>query len=134
MVTPELDGEEPDILEIFVTARDEDHIEVIERGITERLDHPRPRRGPVSEHAQMLIAGSISVRILAAGLIDWGRRAKDTTIFVDAQSEPPRIKIHAAKTPHVRRVVFLRRDGTEGVVAVDEEPANVASEVKALAG
>jgi hypothetical protein len=127
-------NDDPETVNVVIAYRDEDHVEAIENGLAERAQPPRPRRGPIAESAQLLIAGSISIRILANGLIDWGRRGKDTTIFVDARSEPGRIKIYPIKTPHVRRLVFLRRDGEETVWPVDDAPAGVASEIEEFLG
>jgi hypothetical protein len=120
-------GESADgFIEVVLTAGADDPVETIVKSIEQRADSPRPRRGTLSEPAQMLIAGSISVRILAAGLLDWVRRAKDTTVFVDASEGETRI--FSEQTANVQRLVFLRRDGSEGVFPVDTRPAEIEAE------
>lgn len=107
------------LIDIVLTADEDDPVALIVDSIVERSESPRPRRGVVSEHAQMLIAGSISVRMLAAGLLQWVQAAKGTTVFVDMQSESPKCKIFTVRERFSRGVIVLHSNGSERVYAAD---------------
>jgi hypothetical protein len=116
------------LLDILLTATDDDAVDTIIDCITQRVDAQRPRRGTLSEPAQMLIAGSISVRILAAGVLDWARRVNDTTVCVDMR-EPGKTKVFSLRTQHASRILVLRPDGSEAVYHVDTAPSEVAADL-----
>lgn len=107
------------LIDIVLTADGDDPVALIVDSLVERSESPRPRRGVVSEHAQMLIAGSISARMLAAGLLQWVRAAKGATVFVDMQSEWPKRKVFKVREPFSRGVIVLHRDGSEHHYAAD---------------
>lgn len=116
-------------LDIVLTAAADDPVELIAEGIVDRVDPPKPRRGPLVEPAQLMLAGSISLRILSEGVLDWARRVKDTTIYVDL-SEPKAKVFKEADTPFASRVLVIRPDGTEANYPVDTTPANIEAALR----
>lgn len=118
------------LIDIVLTADEDDPIALIIDGVVERSEPPQPRRGAVSEHAQMLIAGSISVRMLAAGLLQWVQAAKGTTVFVDMQSEWPKRKIFKVRDPFSEGVVVLHRDGSEHRYTADSSARTLEEDLE----
>jgi hypothetical protein len=118
------------LINIVLTADEGDPVALIVDSIVEHSESPRPRRG-VSEHAQMLIAGSISVRMLAAGLLQWVQAAKGITVFVDMQSEWPKRKVFKVREPFSRGVIVLHRDGSERPHAADSSARALEEDLEA---
>lgn len=123
--------DDEETIDVYVIYEDPGHVKAIVEGMTTLA--PARLRG-VPETAQLLIAGSISIRILVRALIEWRQelRAKETLI-VDWESGPESPDIYVVKTENPQYLVLRDHNGTD-LHKLYDRPDEIAAAISALKG
>jgi hypothetical protein len=101
------------VVDFEITYCDPADITRIADGMLATFPPRRIHKPAIGEAPQLIVAGSIALRILVSGLIDWAQKLRGTTIVVDATRAPGELVIRPVESRNVTRVIVVGPDRRE---------------------
>ncbi|HEY7951700.1 MAG TPA: hypothetical protein VID70_01855 [Solirubrobacteraceae bacterium] len=118
------------IVQITLAYDEGDDVSDIAGSLVGRREAGLPRRGAIAEQAPLILAGGISYRVLAAGLVKLARGLKDVSIYVEIRRRSGELKIFKGPTPGSAKIVVMGPDGCEEPHGADVDPEDLAGAIE----
>jgi hypothetical protein len=96
-------------VDVLITYHDPDHVATISDGM-ETAVPPRILGPPVGELPALVLAGSVAIRVLVNGLVEWTQKVKGTTLVVTV-TKKGKVTVQPEDAANVVRVIVVGPDG-----------------------